>query len=303
MSGRAAPGRDGYAYPLYRENQRQLPPGWAGTIYIWDIDNTYLITEWEGFRDLVRIRFEAAEDKRPVPGAVELLAGLRRVEVAGERPPVYFVSASPETMRPVLERRMLIDGVVHDGITFRSLRRLRYLRDIFGYKLAALLLYRLENPPGAREVLFGDDREHDPWIYELYARACGGRCRGPELVAALTGYGVRASAARYVAALAGELPERDPVEWILIRRTGAKRVERDPPEDPRLVFLDDFAQGAALLRALELIPAEDLLRVREAVRAAAADAAQDPLRAIRDHTAGLPAGAVERVARELGEPA
>jgi hypothetical protein len=298
VSGRA-PDRDGYAYPLYRENQRQLPPGWDGTIYIWDIDNTYLITEWDGFRDLIRIRFEAAEDKRPVPGAVELLAGLRRVEVQGERPPVYFVSASPETMRPVLERRMLIDGVVHDGITFRSLRRLRYLRDIFGYKLAALLLYRLENPPGAREVLFGDDREHDPWIYELYARACAGTCRGAVLETALAGYGVRASAARYIASLAAELPERDPVTWILIRRTGAARVERDPPDDPRLVLLDDFAQGAALLRALGLMPADDLRRVRAAVRAAGSEA--DPLRAVRERSARLPAGALAALEAELEE--
>lgn len=301
MSGQQAPGRDGYAYPLYRENQRQLPPAWGGHIYIWDIDNTYLITEWEGFRDLLRIRFEAAEDKRPVPGAVELLAGLRRVEVDGQRPPVYFVSASPETMRPVLERRMLIDGVVHDGITFRSLRRLRYLRDIFGYKLAALLLYRLENPPGAREVLFGDDREHDPWIYELYARACAGTCRGDELAAALVGYGVRASAARYVTALAGELPPRDPVDWILIRRTGARKVERDPPADPRLVYLDDFSQGAALLCALGRILPEDLRRVREAV--VAAGMTHDPLTAAREHAGGLPAGALERLEAALGEVA
>jgi phosphatidate phosphatase APP1 len=162
--GDGAPERDGYRYPLYRRNDRALPGDWDGPIYIWDIDNTYLVTEWSGLRDLIRIRFEAAEDKRPVPGAVELLGGLRRGSDPDARPPVFFVSASPETMREVLERRMLLDGVMQDGITFRDLRRLRYLRDIFGYKTAALLLYRLENPGRACETLFGDDREHDPEV-------------------------------------------------------------------------------------------------------------------------------------------
>lgn len=297
MSGEAAPPREGWAYPLRRRNERRLPPDWEGPAYIWDIDNTYLLTEWDGLRDLIRIRLEAAEDKRPVPGAVELLAGLRRVEVGGQRPPVWFVSASPETMRPVLERRMLLDGVVHDGITFRSLRSLRHLRDIFGYKLAALLLYRLESPLGAREVLFGDDREHDPWIYELYARACAGTCRGAELEAALAPRGVRTQARRYIAALAGELAARDAVEWIFIRRTGAAKVEADPPDDPRLVFLDDFAQAAALLRALGRIPAEDLRCVLAAARAAGLGV--EPLRAVQEKAARLPAGAPARVAAEL----
>ena len=292
-SSQTAPERAGYAYPLWRRNDRRLPPGYSGSIYLWDIDNTYLLTEWDGFRDLIRIRFESAEDKRPVPGAVEVMAGLRRKEVQGERPPFYFVSASPETMRPVLERRMLIDGVVHDGITFRNLRRLRYLRDIFGYKLAALLLYRLENPPGAREVLFGDDREHDPWIYALYARVCAGACRGPELEAALEAKAVRASARRYIATLAAELPERETVDWMFIRRTGAARVDGPHPDDPRLVQVDDFGQAAAFLRALGLLSKEDLRAVHRVV------VGPDPLGALRERRGRFPPGEYDRIAAEL----
>lgn len=278
MSGRGldAPVRDGFGYPLYRKNDRVLPPDWKGPVYLWDIDNTYLVTEWSGLRDLVRIRFEAAEDKRPVPGAVELLAALRRspsspsappaAQVAHERAPVYFVSASPETMRGVLERRMLIDGVVHDGITFRNLRKLGYLRDIVGYKLSALLLYRLEGPRGARETLFGDDREHDPDVYTLYSRVCAGLVRGQQLVDALLARNVGKAAAKYAAALASELPQHDPVEWIFIRKLG--RPETAPPpadEDPRVLRVSDFCEAAALLHALGRVSDEDLGRVLAAV--------------------------------------
>jgi hypothetical protein len=269
VAANGAPPRDGYGYPLFRRNDRALPPDWSGPLYVWDIDNTYLVTEWSGLRDLIRIRFEAAEDKRPVPGAVELLTALRRGTDPDSRPPVFFVSASPETMRPVLEKRMLIDGVVQDGITFRNLNRLRYLRDIFGYKVSALLLYRLENPPTARETLFGDDREHDPEVYALYARVCAGTLRGDALREYLATRNVGRSAARYIETLASELPERDPVEWIFIRRIAPGT----PPaalrlEDDRIVLIDDFSQAAAVLRAQGRLEHEDLLRVVAAVRAA-----------------------------------
>lgn len=295
--GASPPPRDGYAYPLFRRNDRSLPPAWAGPVYLWDIDNTYLITEYAGLRDLVRIRFEAAEDKRPVPGAVELLAGLRRGADPVDRPPIYFVSASPETMRPVLERRMLIDGVAFDGITFRNLRKLRYLRDIFGYKVAALLLYRLENPREAKEALFGDDREHDAEVYVLYARACAGQVRGQALAEALAAKGVGKQAIRYIVALAAEVPERDPVEWIFIRRTGRGPATPPEGEDPRVVRVDDFGQVAAVLHALGRLTDDDLARVVQAARAAGLGAA--PEKALATLAARLDPGGSARTRETL----
>lgn len=297
-----APERDGYRYPLYRKNDRALPADWDGPIYIWDIDNTYLVTEWSGLRDLIRIRFEAAEDKRPVPGAVELLGGLRRGSDPDARPPVFFVSASPETMREVLERRMLLDGVMQDGITFRDLRRLRYLRDIFGYKTAALLLYRLENPGRASETLFGDDREHDPEVYALYARICAGAVRGEALREHLAQRNVGRAAARYIETLASELPERDPVEWIFIRRVAPGT----PPaplrlDDDRIVLIDDFSQAAAVLRAQGRLEKEDLLRVVAAVREAGLGATPTRALELPAVRARVPHEALDRIHRELDE--
>ncbi|MEZ6183717.1 MAG: phosphatase domain-containing protein [Planctomycetota bacterium] len=295
-----APQRNGYAYPLWRRNDRPLAMDWTGPLYVFDIDNTYLLSEWTSFRDLLRLRFEAAEDKQPVPGAVELLSGLRRLQPDGERPAFYFVSASPNTMRGVLEKRMLIDGVLHDGITFRDLNRLRYLRDIFGYKLAALLLYRLENPRGVREFLFGDDREHDPLVYSLYTQVCSGALRGEALLAELETQGVRTKAQHYIVTLADELPAHDPVEWVFIRRLRPgepSHVEREVELPPRLLFLDDYGEAAAVLRALDLLNARAFQEVLRAVRREGMG--EHPLRLVEATADHLPPEGRQRVAEEL----
>ncbi len=297
MESDRAPHRDGYSYPLYRRNDRPLPAEWEGTVYLWDIDNTYLVTAYDRLRDLIRIRFEAALDKDPVPGVVELLSALRRgAEDGSERPPIYFVSASPEGMRSVLEKRMLLDGVVHDGITFRDLSKLRYIKDIFGFKLIALLLYRLENPPGAREVLFGDDREHDPVSYPLYARVCSGALRGEALRKRLLEHGLRRSASRYATTLASELPESDPVDWMFIRRLSGGKDE-PTGEDSRLVRVDDYAQAAAILRACGRIGPGGFFSIVRAVRAAGGG--QDICGALAGREERLPEGARDRIESEL----
>jgi hypothetical protein len=311
--GRPAPEREGLRYPLFRTNDRPLPADYAGPVYVWDIDNTYLITEWSSIRDLIRIRFEAAGDKRPIPGAVPLLRALRRGVDETIRSPIYFVSASPETMRTTLERRMLLDGVEQDGATFRDLwtaagrPHLRHIKDVYGYKVAALFLYRLENPPSAREVLFGDDREHDPEVYVLYSRVCAGQIRGSALETILGYRGVRKPDARYIRLLADSFPARDPVERIIIRRvprniatTGSVGNDEPSPfdaRDHRILEVDDYAQAAAALRALGRIGAEGLARVTSDVRAEGGGADPEPALAAVASVAAR--GALDRVREEL----
>jgi uncharacterized protein DUF2183 len=316
------PERDGFRYPLFRRNDRRLPTDWCGQGYVWDIDNTYLITEYQGIRDLIRIRFEEAIDKKPVPGAVPLLQGIRRHASEEQRAPIHFVSASPHTMCETLERRMLLDGVVHDGIAFRDWSKLRYLRDIFGYKIAALLTLRLEQPEGLRECLFGDDREHDPWVYTLYARICAGKLRGKTLYRTLRNHGLRRSSSRYAVALAADLPDLDPVEWVFIRRLRRRSGEvaegGEEPEaasedltseedltesdvvtpptdtelDTRVLFIDDYAQAAAILHAGGKLSEDDFRGVLSEVRATGAG--QEPAALVRQHAERLPAAGVER---------
>jgi hypothetical protein len=48
----------------------------SGTVYRWDLDKTYLSTDFDSFKGLVRAAFEKAADKRTFPGAQVLLREL-----------------------------------------------------------------------------------------------------------------------------------------------------------------------------------------------------------------------------------
>ncbi|OGQ77191.1 MAG: hypothetical protein A2289_21015 [Deltaproteobacteria bacterium RIFOXYA12_FULL_58_15] len=163
-------------YPLVVDNQRTYTDDFDGDVHVWDIDKTYLSTHFSSLEGLMRIPVEFAIDKRSIAGMPEILRGLRRGSGAGfQCVPLYFVTASPPQMRRVLERKMLLDGVEHDGIifkdwlgTFRSLRPGR-LREQVGFKVTALLTGRGPRPM-CHEYLFGDNAETDAEAFFLYSR-------------------------------------------------------------------------------------------------------------------------------------
>jgi hypothetical protein len=156
-------------------------------VYRWDLDKTYLRTEFDTVRDVLRTAFEKPQEKRTVPGASALLRELGRTEPAG----VYILSGSPEQMRRVLEAKLRLDGIRWDSFTLKpSLRnllrgRFRFLRDQLGYKLGSLLASRAGCDPETIEVLFGDDAEADAFIYSFYADICAGRVGSETMVAVL----------------------------------------------------------------------------------------------------------------------
>lgn len=147
----------------------------------WDLDKTYLRTEFDTLGDLVRTAFERPEQKRAVPGAAPLLRALGET---GAR--VHILSGSPRQLGPRLEEKLRIDRVRWDELTLKPnlsnmLRlRLRAIRDQLGYKLPALLSARVRDQEldggtdGLREVLVGDDAEADAFVYSLYADLCSG---------------------------------------------------------------------------------------------------------------------------------
>jgi hypothetical protein len=155
-------------------------------VYRWDLDKTYLRTDFDTLRDLVRTAFEPASRKRAYPGAGTLLREIRATDPAA----IFILSGSPEQMRSVLEAKLRLDGIRWDGFTLKpSLRNLvrgkfRFLRDQLSYKLTALLRSRTNVSPETDEILFGDDAEGDAFIYSLYADIAAGRVSQelPELV-------------------------------------------------------------------------------------------------------------------------
>src|SRR5688572_7492402 len=106
---------------IHQTNDRRLPPDYAGDVLLWDIDKTYLDTRFSSMRGLLSIPFEFAIDKRSLPGAAVLLRALRRGAGAESAlVPLYFISGSPPQLRRVVERKMVLDGVDYDGITFKD---------------------------------------------------------------------------------------------------------------------------------------------------------------------------------------
>lgn len=160
----------------------------AAFIARWDLDKTYLRTEFDTLPDLVRTAFERPEQKQAVPGAAALLGALGHT---GAR--IHILSGSPRQMRRRLEDKLRLDRVRWDELTLKPnlsnfLRlRLRALRDQLGYKLPALLAARVRDQvatgdrPGPAEVLVGDDAEADAFVYSLYADLCEGVLDASEL--------------------------------------------------------------------------------------------------------------------------
>lgn len=195
-------------FPVHRHVERTLPRSWGGEVLVCDVDRTYLATRFSSLRGLFRIPFEFAVDKQDIAGMAALLRELRRGPGPASRcTPLYFISASPAQLMPVLQRKMLLDGVEWDGMTFkdwkgvlRSLRPARF-REQLGFKLTALLLGRTELPV-ARELLIGDDLESDPLAFALYADLLAGRLQPGEVVRILVRHGVARDDASAAVALA-----------------------------------------------------------------------------------------------------
>lgn len=224
-------------------------------IYRWDLDKTYLETDFESLRRLVGIAFERPEEKVNVPGSAALLRELCR-DVDGLDPSrVCIISGSPRQMRRTLEKKLEIDGVRWDEFHLKpqweNLRRGRFraLRDQVGYKLPLLLRSRrdTEDVGEAPESLFGDDAEADAFIYSLYADVLAGRVDVDALVRTLRAAGAYSDAVDASVDAARSLEHTDAVERIFIHLD-----KRTPPAffrafGPRVVPVYNYFQAALVL--------------------------------------------------------
>lgn len=238
---------------LRRTKQRKaelLPP----VIFRWDLDKTYLKSDFDSLRELMRIPFEKPEDKVAVPGVVPLIRGLREVATqAGREIRIYFISASPPQIGKAIKEKLALDGIEYDGIVFKNQLqhivrgRFRNLREQVGYKVTELLKSRLAMPPDSHEVLFGDDWESDPIIYSVYADVLCGRVEVDQLADILKTIGVDPQLIAEARALASGVARCDVVSKIYINLE-----RRTPPVNfrsfgPRLLPMHNYFQTAACL--------------------------------------------------------
>src|SRR5262245_23966312 len=90
-------------------------------VFRWDLDKTYLKSEFDTLRELVKIPFEKPEHKTSVPGVVPLIRNLKIVaQESGRDARIYFISASPPQIAKAIKEKLVLDGVDYDGITFKN---------------------------------------------------------------------------------------------------------------------------------------------------------------------------------------
>jgi hypothetical protein len=237
----------------------------------WDLDKTYLRTDFDTVRDLLKTAIERPDQKRTVPGAAALMRELGRA--GGE---IHILSGSPEQLRSRLTQKLRLDGVRWASLTLKpnleNLLRLRFraLRGQLGYKLPALLRRRCElafqrAPDGklVREVLLGDDAEADAFVYSLYADVCAGVVRDETLAEVMRRGGAYddtiADALRFASYV-----EKGPVAARILIHLD----RQSSPADfrvfgPRVVPFYNYLQAAFVLHEDEFIPAKSVLLVAQ----------------------------------------
>lgn len=236
-----------------------------GVIYRWDLDKTYLKTDFDTLLSLLRTALEGARDKQTVPGAATLLRELRQGSLGKAR--ICFISGSPRQMRKVLTEKLRLDGVEFDEFVLKpNLRnmltgRFRALREQVGYKLPALLAGRAGVPAETREICFGDDAESDALIYSLYGDLLAGRVDRVLLEQILRTAGTYDDDAARTVALFESLPHGWAVERIFIhldRRSPPSRFDR---YGARLVPIYNYFQAALTLYRDGRLGAASVVRV------------------------------------------
>lgn len=276
-------------------------------VFRWDLDKTYLRTDFDTFRDLVKSAFEKAADKRAVPGAPALLRALKAA--GGKSHRVCIISGSPEQMRTVLAAKLELDGVEYDEFVLKNnLRnlirgRFRALRAQVPYKLPALLRSRLAAPGNAPETLFGDDAESDAIVYSLYADILSGRVQRADVVRILDAAEAYDDQRDETLGLVEKVPHGDVVKRIVIhldRRSPTAGFERF---GDRLVAVFNYFQAALVLYGDGSLGAVDVLRVAREMLASGdytlaslANSLQDLIRRAR-----LPRATAARLALECQE--
>ncbi|MEI4270593.1 phosphatase domain-containing protein [Klenkia sp. LSe6-5] len=135
-----------------------------------DIDDTVLVTEIaHPLRAAYRTFVQRSRNRRAVPGMADLL---REVTAGAEHVPVLYLSNGPWNLIGPLARFLERNGFPPGPLllTDWGLQPDRWFRDGQAHKRSSLLRLA-EDLPGVDWTLVGDTGEHDPALYEEFARA------------------------------------------------------------------------------------------------------------------------------------
>ena len=261
-------GRDGSEAELVGRTGGRIGPRYIAR---WDLDKTYLRTDFDTLRDLALTAIERPDQKRTVPGAAALLRELGRAGVE-----THILSGSPEQLRSRIEQKLRLDGAKWASLTLKpnlqNLLRLRFraLRGQLGYKLPALLHRRCEllgqrdeNGVLVREVLLGDDAEADAFVYSLYADICEGRVTDDEVVQVMRRGRAYDDTIQDALRYARLVDKGLVVEYILIHLDRQSSPSDFRQYGPRVVPFYNYLQAAFVLHEAGRIPGRAVLRVAQ----------------------------------------
>lgn len=222
-----------------RTTARLLDTGFTGLVVRSDVDLTYLDTRFTRKRDMLSLLSQSARERSTLPAMERVFSALRAGAAGGEDRALVFISGSPRFFKRVLEARMTLDGVTHDGILLKpfddmimaKVMSLDFgsivpaLKEQVGYKLVHLMNGRMELPPQAGELLLGDDSESDFIVYSIYHRFIAGNLDMAGLENELVRAGLDGSQREPVKTIAQKLrsvlPPSKLVKAIYINRTGS----------------------------------------------------------------------------------
>ncbi|MCB9072371.1 MAG: hypothetical protein H6623_02025 [Bdellovibrionaceae bacterium] len=202
-------------------------------VYVWDLDKTYLDTQWHSLKDLFRVSFTDNFHRKNVPGTATLVSSLKQswVEKNGQETfPIFFITASPPQMEKKIREKLMRDNILPQGIFFKdNLKNLwpgRFwkLSQHVGYKVGSLMYLRTLLKENVTQVLWGDDSETDAIIYSLYSDICSRRLSGDELERVLRNFQVTNEQITRIENSLQQIPVLDPVEKIYINLA----VDTDP---------------------------------------------------------------------------
>lgn len=237
----------------------------------WDLDKTYIHTDFDSLRDLVRTFRQSAEEKRAVAGAPSLLRALMAPAADEDPRRVTFISGSPRQMRRVLTEKLRLDGIEPDAFVLKPnlsnlLRlRLRALNEQLGYKLSALLSSRFGGGE-VREILFGDDSEADALIYSLYADVLSGAVdRGTFAKALETSPLYRSDIDELMLLFDGLGEDLPQVKRIFIHLDRRSPTARFDAFGARVVPVYNYFQAAVVLLSMGVLSPRALVQVVEAM--------------------------------------
>lgn len=215
------------------------------SLYVWDLDKTYLDTRFESLQALFKTAFEKSRDKSNVPGTKTLLQALDKTgeihsankadqQTAGlsNSTAIFFITASPPQMEEKIIRKLLLDGIKPWGIFFKNNlknifppNRWRRLTQHVGYKLQALLhLHLLGDSKILSQFFWGDDSEMDAVIYNLYSDICAHRLKAENLEEVLKHFHVSAQY-KTITEFQEKIISCDPVKRIYINLEEGTDVE------------------------------------------------------------------------------